>query len=95
MFFDDDLLLLIESEFSKNALFKNEYDALSSIEDLKVFIGILIASGNDPKTTERLYWDSEKDMINFLVKEATSRNRFLLIKSFLHINNNVNSSVED
>ena len=34
-------------------------------------------------------------MTNFLIKEGTSRNCFLLIKWFLHINDNLNSSVED
>ena len=82
MFFDNVLLSLIKSELSKYALFKNEHDLFQSIKELKVFIGILIASGNDPKPSERLYWDTEQDKTKFLVKEAMRCNRFLLIMWF-------------
>ena len=94
MFFDDGLLSLFKSEISKYVLLKNEHDPLTSVEEMKAFICILIVSENGPRPPERLYWDSEKDMI-FLIKDALRRNRFLLIKRFLHFNDNLNSLMED
>ena len=82
MFFDDVLLSLFKSEISKYVLFKNEHDPLTSVEEMKVFICILIVSENDPRPPKRLYWDSEKDMTIFLIIDAMRRNRFLIIKRF-------------
>lgn len=77
LFFSDDLLQNIIRESTNYALSKNSPDHQLSIEDLKLFIGILILSGVNVLPSKRSYWKNSNDMKNHLVADAMRRDRFL------------------
>lgn len=59
-----------------------------SIEEMRIFIAILIFSGYHTLPEERSYWSLDEDLGIPLVFEAMSRDRFLNIKQYLHLANN-------
>ena len=94
-FFDGKVISLLVDEIRKYAVFKNEPDPLVSEKEVKVFLAILILSGNVVLPTQRSYWENDTDMRNLLVYESMRRDRFLLIKRFLHFADSSSLSRED
>lgn len=93
--FTEDIFALIKRETIRYAhTVKN--DPLFSLEDheLKAFIGFLIYSGYVTLPSERLYWSDADDVGQNIVKQALSRNKYLKIKAYLHVQDN-NSRPED
>lgn len=58
------------------------------IDEMKVFIKILIVSHYNQMPSKRNYWETEKDMHNQMVYEARRRDRFLKISRFFHFASN-------
>lgn len=88
LFFTDELLQLISQQTTTYALFRNCPDPQVSVEELRVFIAILLVSGYNELPSKRSYWESSKDMRNDLVYEAMRRDRFLQICRFIHFADN-------
>ncbi|KAG8226269.1 hypothetical protein J437_LFUL004826 [Ladona fulva] len=59
-----------------------------SVEDLKIFLGILIFSGYHTLPSERDYWSDQEDLGVPLVRDAMSRNTSLEKISVIHFQNN-------
>ena len=57
-------------------------------QEMKAFIGILILSGYHKLPQTPMYWDSNIDTTVHIVQDAMSRNRFQLIKRYIHCANN-------
>ena len=57
-------------------------------EKIKVFLDILIVSGDNPLGSKRDYWSTEDDLRNNAVDEAMRRSRFEVIMKCLHFKNN-------
>lgn len=95
LFFSDELLHNIITESANYALFKNSADPQFSIEEMKVFIGILILSGINVLPTKRSYWENSKDMKNEMISDAMRRDRFLQITKYIHFANNHNVDAMD
>lgn len=76
---------------------KNEHDFLTSADEIRVFLGILLLTGYHSNTCERDYWSDAEDLGITLVKNAMSRNRFQKLKSYLHFvdNSTVSQHPED
>lgn len=55
-----------------------------SVDELKVFLGILLLSGYVPLPSYRMYWQSSPDTHNPLVAGAMTRDRFEAIKNNIH-----------
>lgn len=93
-FFSNELLVNIIKDTTKYALFKNCPDPQISLEELRVFLGILLLSGYNELPSKRNYWDSYTDMRNKMVFEAMRRDRFLQICKFIHFadNNNIDKA---
>lgn len=83
-FFDEELLTLIANESSKYASHLGKPDPFISIEELKVYIGILIVIGYSVQSRLESYWSSDPDLRNELVCRAMRKNRFKQISQFLH-----------
>jgi hypothetical protein len=58
------------------------------MDELKVFIGILLLSGYHSLPSERNFWSNQPDLKVSLVADAMSRDRYYQIKSFLHLADN-------
>ena len=55
---------------------------------MKKFIGILLFTGYHSLPQEQLYWCEDEDMDVQYVRKCMSRNRYLKIKRYLHLNDN-------
>jgi hypothetical protein len=66
-------------------LFKNLTDPEVSKEELKLFLGVLIASGYNELPGRRFYWDSGMDMRNGMVYNTIRRDRFVQIMKYLNL----------
>jgi hypothetical protein len=67
---------------------KNKPTFSVEIEDIKIFIGFLIFSGYNRLPSERDYFSDAEDLGVQLVKDAMNRNRYLEVKSLLHLQDN-------
>jgi hypothetical protein len=67
---------------------KNKPTFSVEIEDIKIFIEFLIFSGYNRLPSERDYFSDAEDLGVQLVKDAMSRNRYLEVKSLLHLQDN-------
>ncbi|CAH1379281.1 unnamed protein product, partial [Tenebrio molitor] len=67
---------------------KNKPTFSVEIENIKIFIGFLIFSGYNRLPSERDYFSDAEDLGVQLVKDAMSRNRYLEVKSLLHLQDN-------
>src|ERR1700722_10989664 len=68
--------------------YKNDINFSITIQELKIFIGILIFSGYHELPSERHYWSEFDDLRIHVVKNAISRDRFQKIKSYIHFADN-------
>ncbi|XP_037046510.1 piggyBac transposable element-derived protein 2-like [Bradysia coprophila] len=83
-FFDEQLLSLIVKESSKYAEYLDKPDPKITIEELKVYIGILVVSGYSVQSRLESYWSPDPDLRNELVCQSMRKNRFKKISQFLH-----------
>lgn len=95
LFFTKEFIQELIKETRSYSLLKNLPDSKVSIEEMKVFIGILIVSGYNVLPTKRSYWENSKDMKNVLVAESMRRDRFLQICRCLHFASNENIDYND
>lgn len=95
LFFSDEVLQMIIEETTNYALFKNSPDPKVTIEEMRVFFGILILTGYNILPSKRNYWENSKDLKNLMVSEAMRRDRFLQICKFIHLANNNNIDKSD
>ena len=86
----EDIASLIQKESVRYAHQKNAIDFKLSHEEVECFLGILLLSGYNSLPEVKHYWSTSEDLGNKAVMDAMSRNRFLEIKHFLHLNNNDN-----
>ena len=67
---------------------KNMPDFQITNDEMYRFIGLLLLSGYNMRTSERDYWSKSPDLICPAFAETMSRNRFQKIKNVLHAANN-------
>lgn len=83
-FIDQAILELILKESAKYAAYRCKPDPKISIDELKVYIGILIVSGYSIQSRFESYWSSDPDLRNELIYSSMRKNRFKEISQFLH-----------
>ena len=54
-----------------------------------VFVGILLFSGHRPYPRQELYWSLHPNFDCPIIREAMSKNRFMALKKYFHLNNNL------
>ena len=85
LFISEDILEEIAKRSNQYALTKSGMLPGIKSSEIKVFFGILLLSGYISLTNYELYWSNSLDTANTLVKSSMSRDRFKLIKRFLHL----------
>ena len=86
-----DLIDLLIAETTKYASRdKNDKSFSLPEEDFWNFLGLLLLSGYNIRTSERDYWSKSKTLNSEAFIETMSRNKFLLIKRYLHAADNLN-----
>ena len=84
MFFDNGLLQHICDESEKYAVFLGKPNPNVTVEELKVFISILLVTGYNYHSQTRSLWSTEEDLQNLMVVKLMRRNGFQQILHFLH-----------
>ena len=54
-----------------------------------VFVGILLLSGHRPYPRQELYWSLHPNFDCPIIRKAMSKNRFMALKKYFHLNNNL------
>jgi DNA excision repair protein ERCC-6 len=93
--FTEDIYQLMVDECSRYALFLNCADPSVSIEEMKMFVGILLLSGYNVLPGKRFYWESSDDVRNELVYKSMRRDRFIQIMKYLHFSDNTKPVAND
>lgn len=93
-FFSEDLLQIIVKETVKYAIQKGTPIELG-VDEMKLFLGVLILSGYDAKPRRRMYWEEADDVRNILVSRSIRRNKFETIMKYLHFNDNTKLDTTD
>ena len=75
--------------------FLNMPDPKVTVDEMKVFLGILILSGYSVVPGKRLYWESAGDVRNELVYNDMRRKRFVQIMRFVHFADNTKPDMAD
>lgn len=84
----EDILQHVVDQTLLYARQKNDHTFTLTTNELKNFLGILFLTGYHKLPRERLYWSLDEDLHVNVVSNCMSRNRFLEIKKYLHINDN-------
>lgn len=94
-FFDTHLLQHICVESEKYAIFLGKPNPNITVEELKVFISILLVTGYNYHSRARTLWSTDEDLQNLLVIKSMRRNRFQQILQFLHFEDSRKQSTEN
>ena len=85
-------LILDEGIFTAIATKSNQYGLKEfglqpniTPEEVRTFFGILLLSGVSQVTDYRMYWSNSELTENKMIKNAMSRDRFLLVKRCFHL----------
>ena len=85
---DEDIIEDIVQHSVKYATQNNNHQFQLTNACMKKFIGILLFTGYHSLPQEQLYWCEDEDMDVQCVRKSMSRNRYLEIKQYLHLNDN-------
>jgi DNA excision repair protein ERCC-6 len=88
--FDYEVLHHIVDQTTLYANQNNKHDLNLTIEEMQVFISILLFTGYHKLPRQRNYWSLDEDLKSDLVNNSMTRNRFEEIKRYLHLANNEN-----
>lgn len=94
-FFDDILLEHIVEESERYASFRNYPKLNVSIEELRVYIGILICTGYNGQSEIKSLWSNDDDIGNIMIAESMRRDRFLQISKCIHFIDSNNGTLTD
>jgi hypothetical protein len=86
--FDNEVLSHIVEQTTIYATQNNKHNLNLTVEEMQVFIAILLYTGYHRLPRQRLYWTVDEDVKCDLVPRCMTRNRFEEIKRFLHLANN-------
>jgi hypothetical protein len=85
LFFDTTIFEQIATKSNEYAMATFGTNPAISPEDIRVFMAILILSGYNKVIDFKLYWSNSEDTENKMIKQAMSRDRFLMIKRCFHM----------
>ena len=80
---------IIQHQSQIYATQKNDPSFHCTIGDYMVFVGILLLSGHRPYPRRELYWSLHPKFDFPIIRKAKSENRFMALKKYFHLNNNL------
>lgn len=83
-FFDNDVMQMICDESNNYGVLSCGKNPHITIDELKVFIGVMIVSGYNNVSYKQSYWSRDSDLHNEMISVAISRDRFRVIERFIH-----------
>ena len=95
LFFDDEVCSMIKDNSVTYAQQQGNHNFRLTIEEVKLFLAVLLVSGYNTLPRRRMYWDQERDTKNEFISEAFSKNRFEEIMRYLHVCDNNNLDPND
>jgi DNA excision repair protein ERCC-6 len=94
LFMDQEVVKLIQDHSNQYA---NQRGAILdvSVEEMYTFIAIHYFSGYHVLPNKKMYWDTKEDCNTEFIRQSMARDRFMEIKKFLHVSDNLNLSPGD
>ena len=86
--FSNDIFTLLV-EMSNNYALQRNHHLNVTLEEMKVYVAILLLTGYMTPKNIRMYWEIKQDVHNQAVADAMRRNRFLEIHQYLHTCDNL------
>lgn len=87
--FSPDMFDLMAAETQRYAKHvKNDVDFVTSPNELRAFVGILLFSGYNIRSSEKDYWSEADDLKAECVQNVMPKNRYMKLKSSLHFVDN-------
>lgn len=83
-FFNDELCQMIVDRTNAYGVLQNTQNPNITVDELRVFMGILLISGYNVISDREDYWSQGSDMHNSMIAGSMSRQRFRMISRFLH-----------
>lgn len=90
LFIGDDVIIHLVRHTVIYAAQKNNFNFSLSLEEMYVFIGILILSGYVPLPRRRMFWEVNEDTHNVLIAKSMRRQKFEEIFRYFHVVDNDN-----
>ncbi|KAK9732201.1 Transposase IS4 [Popillia japonica] len=87
-FFTGELLLYIISQTNLYAGQKGNHNMNLTVDEMKIFIGILLLSGYHSLPSKRMYWQEDPDCKLEIVTNSMRRRRLEEILCYVHLNDN-------
>lgn len=91
-FIDDEVVQMLCDETNAYSVQLEGQNPKITVNEMKVFIGIMIVTGYTSRPKKRDYWCEDPDMLCPMVSESMRRNRFEIIFRYMHFKDN---SLED
>ena len=88
IFIDEDVLNLLVSSTNQYAAANNCPSFITSIGEMKTFLGVLYITGYHTLPQTNGYWSNRESLGCALIKDCISRDRFKRIKQFFHVCDN-------
>lgn len=88
VFFDDDVVEKMCYFTQIYAQQKGNHHFTVSVQEMRAFLGILLASGYAPLPRRKMYWEQQNDVNNAAISSTMSRNWFEEILQYLHVSDN-------
>ena len=95
LFWSDDLFDFIKLQITGYCQFKNKADINVTVDELKVYLGILLVSGYACFPQRWMYWSHQPDLGSTAVSDSMRKNRFEQISQFLHFADNTKNDAKD
>ena len=89
LFLDVTVIDLLFKHTTTYAVQKGDHSFTVDGNEMRVFIGILLASGYVSVPRRRMYWSNDSDVRNEMISNAMRRNRFDEIMKYLHAVDNL------
>ena len=82
-------------ETQRYAKSQNDSTFTMTDSDLRYYVGTMFLSGYHSLTQQQMYWERNNDVETPIVSKFISKNRFTLIKKYIHLANNEDLNKND
>ena len=94
-FFDNDVIHMIVTNSELYARSKGNNTFISTTDEMRAFLGVLLASGYSLEPRRYLYWTLADDVLNKAIVSSFTRNRFEEIMKYIQLSDNARLDVGD
>lgn len=96
LFFDEEVLQYLVDQTNLYApRDQSDHSFSTDIDEMLLFLSILLISGYNPIVRKRMYWELNPDSFNEAISKAMPRRRFEILLKYLHLADNASLPTDD